>query len=141
MTPLDFLNLLWQFKPEELYVLLWTYPDKQSHWYRDIAAAAEFVLKSRGLDVYVGVDCPGGCGPARRCASAEIAGISGFWADFDLRSDAHNKKALPTSIPDALSIVPEMMQPTIVIATGNGAHAWWLFKEPYISMATTIGKP
>ena len=24
------------------------------------------------------------------------------------------------------------MQPTIVIATGNGAHAWWLFKEPYI---------
>jgi hypothetical protein len=133
MTPLDFLNLLWQFKPEELYVLLWTHPDKQSHWYRDIAAAAEFVLKSRGLDVYVGVGLSmADHGPARRCVSAEIAGISGFWADLDLRSDAHSKKALPATIPDALSIIPASMPPTIVIATGNGAHAWWLFKEPYL---------
>jgi hypothetical protein len=24
MTPLNFLNLLWQFKPVEMYVLIWT---------------------------------------------------------------------------------------------------------------------
>jgi hypothetical protein len=133
MTPLDFLSLLWQFKPEELYVLLWTLPDKRSHWYRDIAAAAEFVLKSRGLDVYVGVGLSrADHGPTRRCVSDEIAGISGLWADFDLRSDAHSKKALPTTILDALSVIPMSMPPTIVLSTGNGAHAWWLFKEPYI---------
>jgi len=57
MTPLTFLNLLWQFKPEELYVLIWTLQDKYSHWYRDVAAAAEFVLEARGLDLYVGVGC------------------------------------------------------------------------------------
>ena len=85
MTPLDFLNLLWQSKPEELYLLMWTHPDKQSHWYRDIAAAAEFVLTSRGLDVYMGVGLSmADHGPARRCVSEEIAGISGFWADLDL---------------------------------------------------------
>ena len=133
MTPLDFLKLLWQFKPEELYVLLWTLPDKQSHWYRDIAAAAEFVSNARGLDVYVGVGLSrADYGPTRRCASGEIAGISGLWADFDLRSDAHSKKALPTTISDALSVIPASMPPTVVIATGNGAHAWWLFKEPYL---------
>jgi hypothetical protein len=133
MTPSDFLNLLWQCKPEELYVLLWTLPDKRSHWYRDMAAAAEFVLKSHGLNVYVGVGLSSADhGPTRRCVSDEIAGISGLWADFDLRSDAHNKKALPTTIPDALSVIPASIPPTIVIATGNGAHAWWLFKEPYI---------
>jgi hypothetical protein len=55
--------------------------------------------------------------------SAEIAGITGFWADLDLRSDAHNKKALPTTVADALSIIPASMPPTIVILTGNGAHA------------------
>ena len=32
MTPFDFLNLLWQTKPEELYVLIWTRQGKQSHW-------------------------------------------------------------------------------------------------------------
>jgi len=31
----------------------------------------------------------------------KIAGISGFWADFDIRSDAHDKKALPPTIADA----------------------------------------
>jgi hypothetical protein len=71
-------------------------------------------------------------GPARRCVSAEIAGITGFWADLDLRSDAHSKKALPATVADALSIIPASMPPTIVILTGNGAHAWWIFKEPYI---------
>jgi hypothetical protein len=133
MTSLDFLNLLWQFKPEELYLLLWTHPDKQSHWYRDIAAAAEFVLKSRGLDVCVGVGLSmADHGAARRCVSAEIAGIAGFWADLDLKSDAHSKKALPATVAEALSIVPASLPPTIVILTGNGAHAWWLFKEPYV---------
>jgi hypothetical protein len=133
MTPVDFLNLLWKFKPEDLHVLLWTLPDKRSHWYRDIAAAANFVLESRGVDVYVGVGLSrADHGPTRRCGSQEIAGICGFWADFDLRSDAHDKKALPTTIPDALSVIPASMPATIVIATGNGAHAWWLFKEPYI---------
>ena len=128
-----FLEALFAGKPDELHLLLWTRQDKRSYWFRDTAAAAEFVLKLRAMDVYVGVGLSkGDHGPRRRCTSEEIAGISGFWADFDLHSDAHDKKALPTTIADALSVIPESMPPTIVIATGNGAHAWWLFKEPYI---------
>ncbi|OFV98393.1 MAG: hypothetical protein A3H28_02550 [Acidobacteria bacterium RIFCSPLOWO2_02_FULL_61_28] len=84
-------------------------------------------------DVYVGVGLASrDYGPAHRCGSDEIAGITGFWADFDLRSDAHNKKALPPTIADALSVIPATMPPTIAVATGNGAHAWWLFKEPLV---------
>ena len=128
-----FLEALFAGKPDDLHLLLWTLPDKRSHWYQDIAAAAEFVLKSRGMDVYVGVGLSNADhGPMRRCTSEEIAGISGFWADFDLHSDAHDKKALPATISDALSVIPASMPPTIIVATGNGAHAWWLFKEPYI---------
>jgi hypothetical protein len=132
MTPLNFLNLLWQLKPEEMYVLIWTLHDKCSHWYRDVAAAAEFVVKARGLDVYVGVGLSrADRGPTHRCVSDDVAGISGFWADLDLKSEAHTK-ALPATIAEAISIIPECMPPTVVIATGNGAHAWWLFKEPYV---------
>lgn len=133
MTPADFLNLLWQFKPEELYVLLWTLQGKRSHWYRNLAVAAEFVRGAAGQDVYVGVGLsPRDYGQEHRCPSTEIAGIAGFWADLDLRSDAHTKSALPGTIPDALTIIPASMPPTIVIASGNGAHVWWIFKEPYI---------
>jgi hypothetical protein len=132
MTPLNFLNLLWQLKPEEMFVLIWTLHDKCSHWFRDVAAAAEFVVKARGLDVYVGVGLSrADRGPTHRCVSDDVAGISGFWADLDLKSEAHTK-ALPATIAEAISIIPECMSPTVVIATGNGAHAWWLFKEPYV---------
>ena len=42
MTPREFLDLLWQYKPEEMYVLLWTLQDKKSHWFQDVGQAAEF---------------------------------------------------------------------------------------------------
>ena len=133
MNPLEFLNLLWQYKPEELYLLIWTLADKRSHWFLEIPAAADFVAEQKGRDVYVGVGLASrDYGPAHRCGSDEIAGIAGLWADFDLRSDAHNKKALPATIPDALSIIPSPIPPSIVVSTGNGAHAWWLFKEPRV---------
>lgn len=133
MTPRAFLDLLWQFKPEESFVLLWTLPDKRSHWFRDIPKAAEFAVVAGDRDVYVGVGLSkADHGPARRCASEEITGITALWADLDLRSEAHGNKPLPATIPEALSVIPATMPPTIVISTGNGAHAWWLLKEPYI---------
>ncbi len=70
--------------------------------------------------------------PTRRCPSNEVAGIFGLWADLDLKSDAHSKTALPATVEDALQILPEQLPPTFVVQTGNGAHAWWLFKEPLI---------
>ena len=134
MTPHEFLELLWHYKPEEMYVLLWTLQDKRSHWFQDVNKAAEFAAATAGTkDVYVGLGLSkADHGPARRCRSEEIAGITGFGSDFDLRSAAHGNKPLPTTIEEVLSIIPASIPPTIMIATGNGVHAWWLFKEPHI---------
>jgi hypothetical protein len=55
MTPHAFLDLLWQHKPEDLYVLLWTLQDKRSHWFRDVGKAGDFAANVNGHDVYVGV--------------------------------------------------------------------------------------
>ncbi|MGC8731046.1 MAG: hypothetical protein ACP5RC_02150 [Halothiobacillaceae bacterium] len=132
-TPRWFLDELFGGKPDELYLLVWTLADKRSRWFRDLDAAASAVEALTGRDVYVGVGlAPRDYGPTQRCPSEEIAGIVALWADFDLRSDAHQKKALPATIQDALRIIPEPFSPTLVVATGNGAHAWWLFKEPLI---------
>jgi hypothetical protein len=132
MTPHEFLEQLWADKPSDLYLLIWTLQDKRSRWFQKIEEAAAFAASCQHMDVYVGVGLsPRDYGPSRRCPSEEIACIGGLWADFDLQSEAH-KKALPATIPDALSIIPAGMPPTIVVATGNGAHAWWLFKEPFV---------
>ena len=134
MTTIEFLNQLWQDKPEEQLILIWTHPDKRSRWFTSIPAAAEYVASvNGGRDVYVGVGLAGkDHGPTHRCISEEITGITGMWSDLDLLSEAHSKKALPQTIQQALTILPDTMPPTIIIATGNGLHCWWLFKEPYI---------
>jgi hypothetical protein len=97
-----------------------------------VKKAAEFAANCDGHDVYVGLGLSkADLGPARRCTSEEIAGIAGIGGDFDLKSAAHGNKPLPATIEDALSILPSM-QPSILIGTGNGVHAWWLLKEPAI---------
>lgn len=133
MTPLEFLNQLWQYKPDDQYILIWTLPDKRSSWFTGVPEAAEYVASINGSrDVYVGVGLSAkDYGPARRCVSDEVTAITGLASDFDLFSEAHSKKALPRTIEQALSILPPAMPPTIIIATGNGVHCWWLLKEPY----------
>ena len=133
MTPLDFLNLLWRDKPPGLFVLIWSLLGKESHWFQDIGAAAEFVQRAYGRNIYIGVGLSDqDRGLHHRCVSAEIGGIAGFAVDLDLKSEAHNKKPLPATIEDALTLIPPDLPPTIIIATGNGLQAWWFLEEPWI---------
>jgi hypothetical protein len=132
VTPSEFLDALWREKPDDQYVLLWTWPDKLSHWFRDLGKAAEFAAVCN-LDVYVGVGLAGADhGPHHRCKSEEITGLSSINADLDVKSEAHSTKPLPSTLADALSILPPALPPSLIVATGNGAHAWWMFKEPYL---------
>lgn len=132
-SPRWFLNELFAGKPEELYILVWTLPDKRSRWFRDVAGAAAAAEALTGRDVYVGVGlAERDYGPSQRCPADQVAGLTAAWADFDVLSEAHPKKSLPASIEQALSVAPLEMPPSVVVATGNGAHAWWLLKEPYL---------
>jgi hypothetical protein len=128
-----FLQDLFAGKPDDLHLLLWTLPEKQSSWFQSVEQAIQFAESMREHDLYVGVGLSGqDYGASRRCPSNEVAGIVGLWADLDLKSDAHPKAVLPATIEDALKILPEQFPPTFVVRTGNGAHAWWLFREPLI---------
>ena len=128
-----FLESLLAGKPDELFVLLWTLPEKNSRWFRDIESAIQFAESRRDRDLYVGVGLSGrDCGASRRCPSDEVAGILGLWADLDLRSAAHPDKPLPRTTEEALTLLPADLEPTITVATGNGVHVWWIFKEPWI---------
>jgi hypothetical protein len=128
-----FLEALFAGKPDDLYVLLWTLPEKQSHWLTKVDEAVQFAESLHKHDLYVGVGLSGrDYGAAHRCLSDEVAGIVGVWADIDLKSDAHQKAALPTTVEEALDLLPKQLPPTFLVRTGNGLHAWWLFREPLI---------
>jgi hypothetical protein len=128
-----FLEALFAGKPDDLYLLLWTLPEKRSRWFQNVEGAIQFAESLRDRDLYVGVGLSSrDHGSTRRCPSNEVAGIVGLWADLDLKSDAHPKAALPATVEDAMSILPQQLPPTFVVRTGNGAHAWWLFREPLV---------
>jgi transposase len=129
----NFLNALFTSKPGEHHLLIWTLPEKRSYWFQNVESAIQFAESHREKDLYVGVGLSGkDYGSSRRCPSNEVAGIVGVWADLDLKSDAHPNPALPTTIQDAMKILPEQFPPTFVIRTGNGVQAWWLFHRPLI---------
>jgi hypothetical protein len=128
-----FLEALFSEKPSDLHILIWTLPDKRSYWFQSIGKAICFVDSLHHVDVYVGVGLAAKeYGPHNRCPADEIVGIHGVWVDIDLRSDAHPGSTLPGTIEEALSILPPELPPTFVNFTGNGIHAWWLFREPWI---------
>jgi hypothetical protein len=64
----EFLNALFGEKPDELFTLLWTLPDKRSHWFQSIEDAIRFAESCADRDLYVGVGLsPADNGPGRRC--------------------------------------------------------------------------
>lgn len=130
-----FLEALFAGKPAELYLLIWTLrgDQKRSCWFRDVQLAAAYSDSLRACNVYVGVGLsPADFGEFNRCKSDDVAGIIGIGADIDLHSDAHPKGSRPSTIEQALSILPPEFPPSIIVETGNGIQAWWLFKEPWI---------
>src|ERR1035437_2570825 len=131
--PRLFLEALFTGKPDGLFILVWTLPEKRSRWFENVPDAIQFAESLRDHDMYVGVGLSArDYGAAHRCLSDEVAGIVGVWANIDLKSDAHQKAALPATVEEALDLLPKQLPPTFIIQTGNGIHAWWLFREPLI---------
>jgi putative DNA primase/helicase len=131
----EFLGAVFGDAPSELWLLIWTLPDKRSSWYRvaDLDAAAEYAGQT-DRDTYVGVALsPEDFGPTRRCPSSETAGICALWADVDFAGPAHRKSNLPPDEDSAMTLVNECgIEPSIIVHSGHGIQAWWLLDEPWV---------
>jgi hypothetical protein len=127
-----FLNALFGSKPWDLFLLLWRLPEKRSRWFRDVCEAAAYVEKFRGTDVYVGVSfSPADYGSCNRCKAKDTAGMPALWMDFDYQDPVHKKKNLPPTMQDALGLIPPEIPPSMVIHSGHGLQAWWIFAAPW----------
>jgi hypothetical protein len=120
-------------------LLLWTLPDKSSHWLplpdgevQPPPVAAAWSEPGSGRDAYLGVAAmPGGLGPHERGKAHQALAIPGLWVDLDVAGPGHTKKGLPATREDALELLPAEYPPSLLVETGGGLHAWWLFKEPW----------
>lgn len=138
MNPVrQFLDTLFgtALESQAYHILVWTMPDKRSHWCRTVDSAVETVDRLAGDHCcYVGVALsPEAFGPSKRCPAGKTAGIVGLWADIDIAHGVHQKQNLPRTDQDALKLIDRLgLKPTLTIHSGHGLQAWWAFKEPWI---------
>lgn len=129
-----FLGLLFQEKPADQHVLIWRLAGRHSRFFKDLDAAAIYAVQQQ-RDVYFGVGLsPEDFGADKRCPADRITGLAGLWCDLDIfHPAAHAKQNLPPDEPAALKILNQIaVKATVIIHSGYGLQAWWIFKEPWI---------
>lgn len=116
-------------------VTLWTLPDRLSqHLPPDPALLAERAidLDARGgSGVFFGV-CPrtSDLGARRRGGLDDVARVQALWVDIDVAHSTHAAKNLPPGTLEAASLLAGVPEPSMVVWSGGGLHAYWLLDEP-----------
>lgn len=95
-------------------------------------AAIKAIELSESNDVFFGVglqkDMPD---PGKRGTAAGVCCIPGFWIDFDVAGPGHIEKDLPPSFDDVQGLMDQFpLKPTLLVHTGGGIHAYYLFSSP-----------
>lgn len=123
MNSSEFLMEMYPDKPEDSYILIWR--KKQSRWYKNIEEAASYIQKNPD-DTYYGVGLsPQDYGMHKRCKADKIYAMPGLYADIDV-----GKKNYPPNVDEAINLIHgNGFDPTMVVSSGYGIHAYWLFKE------------
>lgn len=122
--------------PEGARFSLWEMPGKRSYHYpphdRELEIAAH-ALDSEGHNVFCGVGLRrADFGPHQRGTKADIVALPGFWADVDIKGLNHVADNLPANIVDVIQgiLQPFGWDPSAVVNSGGGIHAYWLFEQP-----------
>jgi len=140
-----FLGELFPEVPDKSKVLVWELSSKTSRWFSSTDTAATYATGRN--DVYVG--CALSPDPdklpaqfskdgkrkprsAVRCFADNTFAIGGFWIDIDYKHAVHKKKNLPSTVEAAIKLSKSLLQPTVIMHTGHGIQAWWLFKELWV---------
>jgi hypothetical protein len=129
---MDLLRSIFDSKPEELYALIWTLPDKRSYFFNDLSSANKQLSSLQDKDVYLGVGLHKEPHSEGRGTKSDITALTGIGADLDVRETKNYFRTFDEAA-DFLLTLPH--PPTDIINSGGGLQPWWLFKEP-LSIAT-----
>lgn len=143
----DFLRALYPTYPANANVSLWVKQTKASVHLpiSDPGAIARTALEisGSGEDCYFGVGLRrAGLPPEKRGSSADVVALPGYWVDVDILSPVHAAKNLPPDQDAALSLIDEAYeeQPSLVVNSGYGLHAYWIFNSPWVIGAENRGE-
>lgn len=135
MQAVEFVRALYPdgLQGENTHLLCWSLPHKRSYWFSTIEDFEKKIDGQTPTDLYIGVGAsPGHFGSGLRCPANRICGIPGLVVDVDIEGPAHQKKSLPPTEAAARGLIYGWgLDPTILVHSGHGLQAWWLFHEPW----------
>jgi putative DNA primase/helicase len=115
------------------WLTIWTLPDKVTAWFpaHKLDEAAAYALRLADThDVYFGVGLRQKKLDDGRGTVKDVLAIPGLWMDFDIQHPVHKRQHLPPSLDDVLHLIEVIPQrPSILVHSGYGVHAYWLFRE------------
>lgn len=128
---MSFLKLL--YEDGEGWLTIWTLPDKRTYWFdieTQLDDASRLVDKIKSThDVYYGVGLRSQK-VAGRGGNDDVCAIPGLWVDIDIAAPAHKANDLPPNVEAVTQHLQSFpLEPTLLVHSGNGIHAYWLFKE------------
>lgn len=135
MSTLEFFTCLYgEYAPG--YLTIWTRKDQKTQWVEtsELPLAARTVKRlAADNDVYYGVGLQEKELETHQRGKAEdVVGIPGLWLDIDLAGVGHKASNLPTSMEQVEKLIGEFsLPPSLLVHTGHGIHAYWLFKKPW----------
>jgi hypothetical protein len=127
-----FLHALWDTKPSGTAVQLWRKSDNKNFTFVNFDAAESWVnSNAQTCDVYMaaGLAPKNGAPTKSRATARDIVGISGVWADIDVNGGPESKTGAAPNREAALALAECLAVPTIIVDSGYGIQAWWLFEE------------
>lgn len=106
---------------------------KRTQWFPTSAlnAAEKVILKyADKADLYLSVGTHEAPQPTRGGESTIIS-IPGLWADLDIGTEGHKPASLPNPATEqeALSIVAGLPDPSMLMHSGGGLQAFWIFEN------------
>ena len=119
------------------YLVLWTRNDRRSNFFslnHITKAAQEAAALAEEKDVYFAVGLQKTRPSSGRGSADTVAVIPGLWCDIDIKGQGHGRSDLPETVDDAIELANaiEGFPPTLLVHSGGGIHAYWLFKEPWV---------
>lgn len=119
---------------DEQLMYIWI-PNSGSVYFTDTNQAAAYAESRCTENVYFGLGTTSkNLGASKRPSALQVSSIPGLWLDIDIAGPAHKKTNLPASHEDAIDLLKSSLPlpPTILVDSGHGLHAYWLFKEPWL---------
>src|SRR5687768_14961114 len=130
--PADFLRILFGDRfPPDLRAALWDKAGGKRSIYITEPDDAD-ALQGRP-DIYVSASLVGAGVTSEkvRVKTRDSAGIGGLWLDVDLPGpeDPPTKRPAPDR-DTGLRLINAVLEPTVIVHSGYGLQAWWLFEDP-----------